>query len=732
MPIGGSATELNITGAKLKVTGGVDVTGSIAYTTDATGFGSVTAQIDNDNTLNITSGKNTGVAKIERNTAAAITTLTHTNVNNNTTIHIALKNTATSKGVFITLGTFASDDTVKVNYTDEYSIGPGETAMVTIRKVQFGETGVASVFIREMFTDKATSFDNTDNKPFYIKDGANYKYPLYNHTATGLTSIVINGTTYHRPNAGITTKLRPPKGLPENVVSPTGTLKIGNNTDMTNIEYDVIGVSSNFDFGSITDGNDVTHTRFILTDGEASGSFTESGASSGDSYKLYIERTDTTATDTVSTTQSNVTIKLAFHHGAFSTSDYSSAYSTVSAAATAGHVYSDTTPATYTWGTLNSVDTSTSGQTGYSWTPPFNITADVLMVAGGGAGGSDNAGGGGAGGLIFKPSTSITGSQTITVGAGADAIPAQTTVGQQGVDTTFGSLTAKGGGCGSNGNGGITPAANMIGGSGGGGDGESSRATGGTASQSSQSGDSGTYGYGNAGGNGEAAQGAGGGGGGAGTSGSHGSSATNEIGGVGGDGLKEVTIGGTLYNFATIYGAIYGEVLSGESWFAGGGAGGNNNEKTTDVNGGKGGGGKGLGSDDLTDNIVKYGKAHTGGGGGGGTYGTDESYAGGGGSGIVLVKFSGDVVVGKDIAKVTGISFTSTNIVFTVQQDSGNSITHVKYTVNGGSEVSTAVGTLSVAHSLSASASISVVAWAVDTSGNQLGVKKTVSGTVPS
>ena len=158
MPIGGSATELNITGAKLKVAAGVDVTGSIAYTTDATGFGSVTAQIDNNNTLNITSGKNTGVAKIERNTAATITAITHTNVNNNTTIHLALKNTATSKGVFITLGTFASDDTVKVNYTDDYIIGPGETGMVTLRKVN----GVLSLFVREMFSSKATSFDATD------------------------------------------------------------------------------------------------------------------------------------------------------------------------------------------------------------------------------------------------------------------------------------------------------------------------------------------------------------------------------------------------------------------------------------------------------------------------------------------------------------------------------------------------------------------------------------------
>ena len=279
MPIGGSATELNITGAKLKVSGGVQVSGSITYTDDATGFGGVTAQIDNNNTLNITSGKLTGVTKIERATAATITAITHTNVNNNTTIHIALKNTSSTRGVFITLGTFASDDTVKVNYTDDYLIGPGETGMLTLRKVN----GVLSLFAREMFSSKATSFDTTDNSPFYIKDGVNYKYPLYKYTAAGLTSEVIQGTTYYKPTAGITTKSRPPKGIPENVTPPSASaFNIGNNTDMTTLEYSVLGVSSNFDYASITDGNNATHARFLFTDGEASGTFTESGASSGD------------------------------------------------------------------------------------------------------------------------------------------------------------------------------------------------------------------------------------------------------------------------------------------------------------------------------------------------------------------------------------------------------------------------------------------------------------------
>jgi hypothetical protein len=719
MPIGGSATELNITGAKLKVSGGVQVSGSIAYTDDATGFGGVTAQIDNNNTLNITSGKLTGVTKIERSTAATINAITHTNVNNNTTIHLALKNTSTAKDVFITLGTFASDDTVKVNYTDNYLIGPGETGMLTLRKVN----GVLSLFVREMFSSKATSFDATDNSPFYIKDGVNYKYPLYKFAGTGLTSEVIQGTTYYKPTAGITTKSRPPKGIPENVTPPSASsFKIGNNGDMTTLEYSVLGVSSNFDYASITDGNNATHARFLLTDGEASGTFTESGASSGDSYKLFIEKTNTNLTDTVGVVVDNTPKKVAFHHGAFSASDYSSAYSTVEAAATAGHVYSDTsTTPTYTWGTLGTIS-STSTNTTYTWTPPNEITANLLMVAGGGAGGCDNGGAGGAGGLIFSPSTNITGSQTITVGAGAVATPNQETAGQTGVDTTFGSLTAKGGGCGANGNGTTTPLANMIGGSGGGGDGENtsgSQRYGGTSSQSLQSGDSGTYGYGNAGGNGSG--GAGGGGGGAGAAGANGESVTTDVGGIGGDGLKEVTIGGTVYNFATIYGAIYGEVLSGESWFAGGGGGGNENSINTDVNGGKGGGGKGLGANDQTDNIIKYGKAHTGGGGGGQTH-AGEGYAGGGGSGIVIVHWSVSQI-GKKIAKVNDITLDPTNESNVLISTQGTGISTVTYSVNGGSEVSTPVSQLSVAHGLSENVTATLLAYALDASSARLGVK---------
>ena len=61
-------------------------------------------------------------------------------------------------------------------------------------------------------------------------------------------------------------------------------------------------------------------------------------------------------------------IMLAFHHGTFSSSDYSSAYSTVGAAAEAGFVYSDTVAGEYSWGTIGTPSLLSTGTT-YIWTP---------------------------------------------------------------------------------------------------------------------------------------------------------------------------------------------------------------------------------------------------------------------------------------------------------------------------------------------------------------------------
>ena len=737
MPIGGSATELNITGAKLKVAGGVDVTGSISYTTDATGFGSVTAQIDTNNTLNITSGKNTGVAKIERNTAATITAITHTNVNNNTTIHLALKNTATLKGVFITLGTFSTDDTVKVNYTDNYLIGPGETGMVTLRKVN----GVLSLFVREMFTSKATNFDNTDNSPFYIKDGVNYKYPLYKFAGTGLTSEVIQGTTYYKPSTGITTQTRPPKGIPENVTPPSASsFKIGNDGAMTSLEYNVLGVSSNYDYASITDSNNVTHARFILNDGEAGGTFTESGASSGDSYKLYIEKTDTTLSDTVTATSSTPSSPFAvFHHGTFANGGDPYSHGSVTAAATAGYFYSDTATGTYPLGTLDETPTfvqetagggDKSGKTTYKFTF-FELTSvDVLLVAGGGGGGGDMGGGGGAGGYLETTNTTISaGQKTIIVGGGGYGGSYTSTAsyrsrGRNGADTSVtGLTTAIGGGGGATGHNNSDDIPGGDGGSGGGGSGGrvSDGNTGvqrgsGTAGQGYDGADSGNHWYP-------------GGGGGAGEKGygHNGSGGTNHQ-PHGGDGKQSTITGFTSY------------------WFAGGGGG--NGYSTNGGNGGKGGGGGGQsqnthgtgdtngltngGNGDSGSNVDQQeppsnraggdGGKHTGGGGGGATH-HQNHWGGNGGSGIVIIRTGDPVTTGKDIPKVKDIVLDSENLSNVLISTQGTGISTVKYSVNGGSEVSTPVSQLSVAHGITPTSTGTVLAYALDVSNARLGIK---------
>src|SRR6056300_1237746 len=94
------------------------------------------------------------------------------------------------------------------------------------------------------------------------------------------------------------------------------------------------------------------------------------------------------------------TTTLAFHYGTFTASDYSSAYTSVLDATTAGHVYSNSPSGTYTWGTLG-LPSLTSANTTYTWTPTAALTGNLLMVAGGGGGGRRTGGGGGAGGLVF-------------------------------------------------------------------------------------------------------------------------------------------------------------------------------------------------------------------------------------------------------------------------------------------------------------------------------------------
>lgn len=235
--------------------------------------------------------------------------------------------------------------------------------------------------------------------------------------------------------------------------------------------------------------------------------------------------------------------------------------------------------------------------------PPY---VEVLVVAGGGSGGGSTAGGGGAGGLIYNSAYQLTSAAavTVTVGAGGAGV-GSVTVGNDGSNSVFGSLTAIGGGGGgmTNGSGG---AIGRNGGSGGGGAHYSSMDFGTPGT--------GTPGQGNNGGDGSAGDQnnfPGGGGGGA---GAVGGDPTNSKSGNGGNGLT-FSISGT------------------STTYAGGGGGGSS------TNGGDGGtGGGGAGTSNGYGGTA--GTANTGGGGGGGWY-----YGGGaggaGGSGIVIVRYPG-------------------------------------------------------------------------------------------
>ena len=709
MPIGGSATEFNITGAKLKVSGGVQVSGSIVYTTDATGFGGVTAQIDGNNTLNVTSGKLTGVTKIERATAATITAITHTNVNNNTTIHIALKNTSTTRGVFITLGTFASDDTVKVNYTDDYMIGPGETGMLTLRKVN----NVLSLFAREMFSSKATSFNNTDNSPFYIKDGVNYKYPLYKYTASGLTSEVIQGTTYFKPSpAGIRTKSRPPKGLPE----------LDQSTTISGVEFGLSGkkvdvsIKGGLDtqtYAQIRDNaNNDIKTSFFLEDGEGEGTFTETSGSAR-TYKVYVDGITTSTTTSLTTTDTPPTITFLYNNFSDSGDPFSDL--TVSNAAVHGRIYADTPNDTYSWGTLGT-PTKTTSSTTYSWTPTSTISnATVLLVAGGGSGGVGMGGGGGAGGLISQTVSSIANSaQTIVVGNGGAGPSSRTTRGVSGTDTSAFSLTATGGGGGASNNNTSYPA--RDGGSGGGGSG---------GSTSGGAHGSGTAGQGNDGGAKGSSAGYPGGGGGSGTVGTGGGTGR----GHGGDGITNDILGTSYY------------------WAGGGGGSGYSGGPGNGGKGGGGGGATGVGgtggtggildgsggtkSASNTDNDASGGDGSHGTGSGGGGGGWNDGKGGNGGSGTVIIKGVGGQQSINRLVEITHVSYDTTNYAHVVNFKKTGTGDHIRYKIDNGSYADTASGVYTLSTTLSSGQrtgpGIKYTAYLVDSSNNQLGTKKTFS-----
>ena len=274
------------------------------------------------------------------------------------------------------------------------------------------------------------------------------------------------------------------------------------------------------------------------------------------------------------------------------------------------------------------VQTFTSSGT---FSVPSGVSSvQVLVVAGGGSGGAAIGGGGGAGGLVYHAGYPVTpgGTETVTVGEGGAGVPGSTpsspSTGNPGNNSTFGTITANGGGAGGSRRcGPYQGSSGAPGGSGGGGSSsDHSPSHGGGSATQGQTGSPAGQGYGNNGGSGKQRfpHGSGGGGG----AGAAATSANNPT-GVSAGGI------GLAYTIADGSSPVY---------YAGGGAG------VTDHNPGSGtlaqSGGQGGGGPSQYNVVNAPGTANRGGGGGGSSY--PPAPAGGptsasGGKGVVIVRW---------------------------------------------------------------------------------------------
>jgi hypothetical protein len=137
-------------------------------------------------------------------------------------------------------------------------------------------------------------------------------------------------------------------------------------------------------------------------------------------------------------------------------------------------------------------------------------TAEVLVIGGGGGGGSILGGGGGGGGLVYHSAYPFSAGQSVSIGVGSGGItygpgsPSATgPTSTKGGNTSFGSITAVGGGAGRASGGGSGSTTDVSGGSSGGGnyyDGPTGGST--TTVQQAPSGGGTGYGYAGAGGSG--------------------------------------------------------------------------------------------------------------------------------------------------------------------------------------------------------------------------------------
>jgi len=443
----------------------------------------------------------------------------------------------------------------------------------------------------------SNTYDTNTASNVYVTDAGEYKLEARDANTFVMSNVYVGGVSQH----------------PSDVV-PTLTFDGYNKLTIDNV--------------------DTVETATIKKDGAAFATTTSNTVYIRDTgtYTAEVKGSDEYAIELskeVSAINNAPDITITFHYDTFTNSGDPYSDGSVTAAATAGHIFSDTdTTISYTWGTLDSASTA-NRQTTYTWTPASTVTAKVLMVAGGGGGGnSDNnnggGGGGGAGGVVYNASVSLSGQQTIVVGGNNNSVTGN------GSDTEFTGLTTAIGG----GKGGGAGGAGASGGSGGG-------------AFRNGTGSAGTEGQGYAGGDGSSTyspsidQG-GSGGGGAGGAGAGANDANGANGGVGLD-------------YSSVFGTTYGD----SGWFASGGGGGfHSGSPGTASNGGGGNGGGSSGSAGAN------GQKHTGGGGGGGSIASGTgSY---GGTGIVLVQFSPLPSItydGKNKLTVSGTNYADTSNV---------------------------------------------------------------------
>ena len=336
----------------------------------------------------------------------------------------------------------------------------------------------------------------------------------------------------------------------------------------------------------------------------------------------------------------------------------------------------------------------------YTVTFTRNTVCDVLLVGGGGAGGGNTGGGGGAGACIVSIGYTLpAGVYSIQVGAGGTITSG---VGNNGGDSSIGSLfVAKGGG----GGGTLSGATGSAGGCSGGAPGNtattnispnplSTNIVNGIASIGPEA--AGTTSVtgrnyivlGTKGGNSSAwvtnnydTINAGGGGG-IGAAGTNARSDISNGAGPGGNGAYQVNINGTPYNFKTYFStnSTFGvNDGNGNFYIGGGGGGGGFNVQSLVISGGLGGGGSGR--DAGGGGVSGSGTANTGSGGGGGEGNTNTP--GAGGSGIIIIRYNALVDKNIVIKKVSNnLSFQINNMpIYSTPSFANNTWTHILWNI---------------------------------------------------